>query len=133
MLTCCFDSRMHSLGVDSFYKKWRLQVLLIPAAMMVMPLAMYYRHYRKDRDRALARLTGHSFAVVFFCCMCTELHLDPCSILTSDHAFGDQKPQPNRNLIRDSACRSTDMLLLLCSFSVPHSARGSLCIRTAGG
>ena len=70
-LSRCFDSRLRSLGIDSFYYKWRLQVLLIPAAMMVMPLAMYCRHYRKDRDRALARLTGHSFAVVFFCCMCT--------------------------------------------------------------
>lgn len=56
-----------SLGFDTFHHKWLVQVMLIPAVMMTVPLAYFVHGLRKDRQQAAATLTAHSFVVVFFC------------------------------------------------------------------
>jgi len=56
-----------SLAFDTFYHKWRVQVILLPAAMMAVPLVIFLRSLRKDRQQAAVTLTAHSFIVVFFC------------------------------------------------------------------
>jgi hypothetical protein len=60
------------LGVDTFHFKWRLQVVIIPVALMILPTAGFLFKWRKDRAAAMTSFTSQAFFVVFYCCECPD-------------------------------------------------------------
>jgi len=60
------------LGVDTFHFKWRLQVIIIPVALMILPTAGFLFKWRKDRAAAMTSFTSQAFFVVFYCCECPD-------------------------------------------------------------
>ena len=84
------------MGVDTFHYKWRLQVVIIPLAMLSVPCTLYLIERRANPVTALANLTSNAFFVVFFCyprictnCfavfICRVVQLDPTvSVLEAD-------------------------------------------------
>jgi len=57
----------HSLGVDSFHYKWRLQVVLIPLGLFLIASTLYLLERRSNAVTAAANFTSNAFFVVFFC------------------------------------------------------------------
>jgi len=56
------------MGVDTFHFKWRLQVVIIPVALMILPTAGFLFKCNKDRTAAMTSFTSQAFFVVFYCC-----------------------------------------------------------------
>jgi hypothetical protein len=57
------------LGIDTFHYRWRLQVVLIPFGMMLVPIAIFAikRYRRASKAEAWTAFISHIFLVLFFC------------------------------------------------------------------
>eukprot|EP01043_Picozoa_sp_COSAG02_P018211 COSAG02_NODE_844_length_16583_cov_116.650267_7_plen_1394_part_00 len=57
------------LGVDSFHARWRLQVVVIPLVMLIVPIFIFVfrRVVGQSQGAAVATLTSQLFFVVFYC------------------------------------------------------------------
>jgi hypothetical protein len=73
------------LGVDTFHFKWRLQVVIIPAALMILPTAGFLFKWRKDRAAAMTSFTSQAFFVVFYCCECPLTVMKLCILSHTMH------------------------------------------------